>query len=75
MIYSIELFDQKKDMTITIKNIPKTFVLVCADNENVEILFTTQYYLYAVYEKLEICGLKFMITKNTKKNITLLNIS
>lgn len=74
MKYSIEVFNPDEDLTVGLKNIEIQMLGQLSDKENVKGMFDIKFYMYGVYDRVEILGREFMVLKSSKKNVVLLGL-
>ena len=70
----VDIVLSNRQMTVgrvDIKNFPITHVNLLNSETTFEF-HTFPYYLYKEYDRIELLGIKFIITKNTQKNISLI---
>ena len=74
MIYNLELYNKEMGFSITIKNLSMDFLTLLQNEENIQNLFDTKWYMYAIYDKVKIINDLFMIVKTSKNNLVLLKL-
>jgi hypothetical protein len=74
MKYSIEIFDTNADLTIVLRNLSLELLQELANKDSVEKIFSEKYYMYGVYDKVDLLGNRFMVLKSSKRNVVLLMI-
>lgn len=74
MKFSIDIYNPSTDLTITLRNLTFEMLNEFADEGNIDEILGTKWYMFGMYEKLEILGYKFMMMKNSKKAVVLLGI-
>lgn len=74
MNYSFEIFNPDKDITISFRNLNIVLLNEITKEDSIKNISTGKYYLYNVYDRLEVLGHKFMVLKSTKNNVILLSV-
>jgi hypothetical protein len=67
--------DTQHDVSILLKNITLEYLNSIANEEKIQQLCGSKFYMFGTYDKVEFCGEEFMVLKSTKKAVILLNIS
>lgn len=58
------------EITLIFRNVSLTF-FTAVNIANINTLFNTKWYMYGVYDTLELLGEKYVITTKTKKKVEL----
>lgn len=74
MFFSIDITDTNVDMTITLKNLNLELLQTISTEDSISTVLSEKYYMYAMFDKLELLGVKFMVLKNSKKSVVLLRV-
>lgn len=72
--FSLELFDQEQDITIVIKNLELNTLGMLSQEDSIKEICSGKFYMYGVYDKMDLLGYKWMVLKQSKKNVVLLKI-
>jgi hypothetical protein len=72
--FSLSIYDPDKELSITIKNLDLELLQEISKEESIEVILANKYYMYGVYDKMDLLGNNCMILKSTKKSVELLMI-
>lgn len=69
MKYSFEIFSPESELSIIMKNLNLEILQELSKEETIDEIVGNKYYLYGMFDKVEVLGNSFMIMKSTKKSV------
>jgi hypothetical protein len=72
--YSVEIFNPDEELTVGLKNLESEMLAELSKEESVAQIFDIKFYMYGVYDRVQILGREFMVLKSSKKNVVLLGL-
>lgn len=64
------IFTLDNEITLTFKNVSLSF-FATVSVENIDKLFNTKFYMFGIFDTIELLGEKYVITNKTKKKVEL----
>lgn len=74
MKYSLEMLTDDGDVTIVVKNLDLETLQEFSKKESIDRILSEKYYIYGIYDKFEMLGNRFMILKQSKKNVVMVRV-
>lgn len=71
--FTLDIMDTDKDVLVSMQNLSLDMLHKITEEGSVDVILSSKYYLYGLYEKLKISDYTFMILKVTKKNVVMIN--
>lgn len=71
MKYNFEVYDQDKELLVLFRNISLNFINQITKEQNIQTIMSTKFYLYGLYDKLQVLNNTFMVLKSTKKEYSI----
>jgi hypothetical protein len=72
--FDFEIVDIDKDRKYTFKNCDRETLVLFTEEESLDVIFSKHYFDYAMYDRIVLLDIPFIVMKSTKKNIVMVKV-